>query len=73
MTSQFSKLSKPKQQDGNQSPATAPIVGTPETSNLPNLDEDQKADLLMWFLYIVSAFFPPYYRALKLKFEFDLS
>ena len=61
--SQFSKLSKPKQQDGNQSPATALIVGNPKTSNLPNRYEDQKADPLIWFLNIVSTFFPPYYRA----------
>ena len=56
MTSQVSKFSKPKQQDGNQSPETAPMVGTPETSNLLDVTEGQKSSRLMWFLCFASTF-----------------
>ena len=54
MTSQVSTRSKPKNRDGNQSPETASMVGTPETSNLPNRFKDQKADLYIWFLCTAS-------------------
>ena len=44
------------EQDGNLSPETAPMLGTPETSNLLDVTEGQKSSRLMWFLCFASTF-----------------
>ena len=50
------KTSKPKQEDGNQSPGTAQMVGTPETSNLLDVIEGPKSSRLIYFLCFASTF-----------------
>ena len=44
----------------DKSPPAAYTVGTPETSNLLDVVEGQKSNLLMFFLYFASTFVPPY-------------